>query len=71
MVSKLHKLKCCRIRCYLVFVSLGFEDLTRAYSKALPVITKEDNGVTPKFYLHCLVELEDFINEVWEDREGR
>uniref|UniRef100_A0A1B6HN24 Eukaryotic translation initiation factor 3 subunit C n=1 Tax=Homalodisca liturata TaxID=320908 RepID=A0A1B6HN24_9HEMI len=49
----------------------SFEDLTRAYSKALPVITKEDNGVTPKFYLNCLVELEDFISEVWEDREGR
>lgn len=53
------------------FVCVGFEDLSRAFSKALPVITKEDNGVTPQFYLHCLVELEDFIVEVWEDRDGR
>ncbi|XP_048505751.1 eukaryotic translation initiation factor 3 subunit C isoform X2 [Athalia rosae] len=49
----------------------SFEDLTRAYTKALPVIAKEENGQTPQFYLRCLVEMEDFINEVWEDREGR
>ncbi|RZF36351.1 hypothetical protein LSTR_LSTR008832 [Laodelphax striatellus] len=49
----------------------SFEDLMRAYTKAIPVINKEENGVTPRFYLRCLVELEDFISEVWEDREGR
>lgn len=49
----------------------SFEDLTRAYLKAQPVIAKEDNGIKPRFYIRCLVELEDFINEVWEDREGR
>lgn len=49
----------------------SFEELTRAYQKALPVITKEENGITPKFYIRCLVELEDFINDVWEDRDGR
>lgn len=49
----------------------SFEDLTRAYTKALRVITKEENGVTPRFYIRCLAELEDFINEVWEDRDGR
>ncbi|XP_073832102.1 eukaryotic translation initiation factor 3 subunit c [Musca autumnalis] len=48
-----------------------FEDLTRAYQKALPVISKEENGITPRFYVRCLAELEDFINEVWEDRESR
>uniref|UniRef100_A0A0A9XY83 Eukaryotic translation initiation factor 3 subunit C n=1 Tax=Lygus hesperus TaxID=30085 RepID=A0A0A9XY83_LYGHE len=49
----------------------SFEDLQRAYQKAIPVIQKEENGATPRFYLRCLVELEDFINEMWEDREGR
>lgn len=49
----------------------SFEDLTRAYTKALRVITKEENGITPRFYIRCLAELEDFINEVWEDRDGR
>ncbi|OXU23527.1 hypothetical protein TSAR_011892 [Trichomalopsis sarcophagae] len=48
-----------------------FEDLMRAYQKALPVISKEESGQTPRFYIRCLVEMEDFINEVWEDREGR
>lgn len=43
----------------------------RAYQKALPVIAKEESGQTPRFYIRCLVEMEDFINEVWEDREGR
>lgn len=52
-------------------VLTSFEDLTRAYQKALPVITKEENGITPRFFIRCLAELEDFINEVWEDREGR
>lgn len=49
----------------------SFEDLTRAYAKALPVITKEENGVCPRFIVRALAELEDFINEVWDDREGR
>lgn len=52
-------------------VLTSFEDLTRAYTKALPVISKEENGVTPRFYIRCLAELEDFINDIWEDREGR
>ncbi|KAJ8668116.1 hypothetical protein QAD02_009779 [Eretmocerus hayati] len=49
----------------------SFEDLMKAYQKALPVVSKEENGQTPRFYVRCLVEMEDFINEVWEDREGR
>lgn len=49
----------------------SFEDLMRAYTKALPVITKEESGQTPRFYVRCLAEIEDFINEMWEDREGR
>lgn len=49
----------------------GFEDLTRAFTKARSVIDKQEAGVIPKFYLRCLVEMEDFIAECWEDREGR
>lgn len=48
----------------------SFEDLNRAYTKALPVITKEENGVTPRFYVRCLAELEDFITEMWEDKKN-
>ena len=49
----------------------SFEDLTKAYQKALPVITKEEKGVTPRFFVQCLVEVETFLNELWEDRDGR
>lgn len=49
----------------------SFENLTKALNKAKPVIDKEAAGVIPKFYIRCLVELEDFINDCWEDREGR
>ncbi|CAG9770690.1 unnamed protein product [Ceutorhynchus assimilis] len=49
----------------------SFEDLQKAYVKAAPVITKEENGQTPRFFVRCLVEMEDFINETWEDREFR
>lgn len=49
----------------------SFEDVTKAYQKALPVIAKEEKGVTPRFYVQCLVEVETFLNELWEDRDGR
>lgn len=49
----------------------SFENLTRAFIKARPVIEKEEGGVIPKFYIRCLVELEDFITDCWEDRDGR
>lgn len=49
----------------------SFENLTRAFIKARPVIEKEESGVIPKFYIRCLVELEDFITDCWEDRDGR
>lgn len=48
----------------------SFEEFTRAYAKSLPVIMKEE-GATPRFVARALVELEDFINEMWEDKEGR
>jgi len=45
-----------------------FEDLGKAYDKSKKVVEKEGN---PRFYIRCLVELEDFVNECWEDRDGR
>lgn len=38
-----------------------FEDLGKAFEKARKVVDKE--GI-PRFYVRCLVELEDFVNEV-------
>lgn len=50
----------------------SFEELTRAYTKAYnAVILKEENGIAPRFFVRCLVEMEDFINDVWDDRVGR
>lgn len=44
----------------------SFEELMPAYNKALPVIQKEDHGVTPIFFLRALAELEDFVNDLWD-----
>ncbi|KAH9518662.1 Eukaryotic translation initiation factor 3 subunit C [Bulinus truncatus] len=49
-------------------VLTDFESLIKAFEKARKVVDKE--GV-PKFYIRTIVELEDFINECWEDREWR
>ncbi|KRY93188.1 Eukaryotic translation initiation factor 3 subunit C [Trichinella pseudospiralis] len=48
----------------------GFEDLCKAFQKARALIDREGGG-TPRFFLRCLAELEQFVNEKWEDREGR
>merc|ERR1711915_447976 len=49
----------------------SYEELLKAFDKAKPVIAKEENGVTPRFFLRILVEMEDLINETWEDSVGR
>ena len=46
----------------------SYEELQKAFDKAKPVIAKEEGGVTPRFFLRILVEMEDLINETWEDR---
>ncbi|KAL4224197.1 Eukaryotic translation initiation factor 3 subunit C [Mactra antiquata] len=45
-----------------------FESLMKAFDKAKKVVEKE--GI-PRFYIRTLAELEDFVAECWEDREGR
>ncbi|CDW60000.1 eukaryotic translation initiation factor 3 [Trichuris trichiura] len=47
-----------------------FEDLCRVFQKAKAVIDRE-GGVTPRFFLRSLTELEDFVNENWDDRKDR
>ncbi len=49
----------------------SFVELTRAYEKARPAIVKEEGGGTPRFFVRILVEVEDLINETWEDRDYR
>ncbi|XP_053376281.1 eukaryotic translation initiation factor 3 subunit C-like isoform X2 [Mercenaria mercenaria] len=45
-----------------------FESLCKAFDKAKKVVEKE--GI-PRFYIRTLSELEEFVSECWEDREGR
>jgi translation initiation factor 3 subunit C len=49
----------------------NYEDLLKAYDKASGVIKKEEKGVVPRFYIKILVEMEDLVNETWEDTAGR
>ncbi|XP_022096301.1 eukaryotic translation initiation factor 3 subunit C-like isoform X2 [Acanthaster planci] len=46
----------------------SFDDLIRVYQKAQKVLCPE--GTTPpRFYVRTLVELEEFVNECWEDKK--
>lgn len=49
----------------------SFVELTKAYEKAKATILKEESGATPRYYVRILVEMEDLINETWEDKEFR
>jgi len=48
-----------------------FMDLQKAFDKARPVVAKEENGVTPRFFIRVLVEMEDLVNKVWADAPYR
>ncbi|XP_074424010.1 eukaryotic translation initiation factor 3 subunit C-like protein [Larus michahellis] len=45
-----------------------FELLGKAFGKAKSIVDKE--GV-PRFYVRILADLEDYLNELWEDKEGK
>uniref|UniRef100_UPI0037E95AFF eukaryotic translation initiation factor 3 subunit C n=1 Tax=Semicossyphus pulcher TaxID=241346 RepID=UPI0037E95AFF len=45
-----------------------FEQLCRAFLKSKNIVDKE--GVPP-FYIRLLADLEDYLNQLWEDKEGK
>lgn len=49
----------------------SFEELQKAYTRAAPVIAKEESGVAPRFFIRALVELEDWVSGAWTDRDAR
>ncbi|GBP65907.1 Eukaryotic translation initiation factor 3 subunit C [Eumeta japonica] len=49
----------------------SFEELQKAYTRAAPVVQKEENGIAPRFFIRALVELDDWVTGVWTDRDGR
>ncbi|XP_022831512.1 eukaryotic translation initiation factor 3 subunit C [Spodoptera litura] len=49
----------------------SFEELQRAYTRAAPVVLKEENGVAPRFFIRALAELDDWVTGAWNDRDSR
>lgn len=49
----------------------SFEDLQKAYTRAAPVVQKEESGIAPRFFIRALVELEDWVSGAWTDRDSR
>ncbi|XP_042161121.1 eukaryotic translation initiation factor 3 subunit C-like isoform X3 [Oncorhynchus tshawytscha] len=45
-----------------------FEQLCRAFLKSKTIVDKEG---MPPFYIRLLSDLEDFLNQLWEDKEGK
>uniref|UniRef100_A0A8C9TZ71 Eukaryotic translation initiation factor 3 subunit C n=1 Tax=Scleropages formosus TaxID=113540 RepID=A0A8C9TZ71_SCLFO len=45
-----------------------FELLCRAFLKSKTIVDKEG---MPKFYIRLLADLEDYLNQLWEDKEGK
>ncbi|KAA0725445.1 Eukaryotic translation initiation factor 3 subunit C [Triplophysa tibetana] len=45
-----------------------FEQLCRSFLKSKTIMDKE--GV-PQFYIRLLADLEDYLNQLWEDKEGK
>lgn len=48
----------------------AFEELCKVFEKTKVVLARQGMSI-PRFYIRMLVELEDFVCEQWEDREGR
>ncbi|CAH0402772.1 unnamed protein product [Chilo suppressalis] len=49
----------------------SFEELQRAYTRAAPVVQKEENGIAPRFFIRALAELDDWVTGAWADRDAR
>lgn len=54
----------------VVKVQDGFDALQRVFQKTKTILEKEKNEV-PRFYLRALMNLEDFVKELWEDKEAK
>jgi len=47
----------------------GFEDLCRLYQKAKNFLDKDSDLATPRIYLRYLSELDQFTNDLWNDKD--
>ncbi|RDD44309.1 Eukaryotic translation initiation factor 3 subunit C [Trichoplax sp. H2] len=67
-VVKSHKDKRLGYDCDCLLHAFNFELLGKIYQKAKNIIDK--TGI-PKFYVKYLVELEDYIKEIWDDKDTK
>ncbi|XP_057294670.1 eukaryotic translation initiation factor 3 subunit C-like [Hydractinia symbiolongicarpus] len=49
-------------------IQTEYENLTKEYDKSKNVVERE--GI-PNFYVKCLADLEDYLQQQWEDTKGR
>lgn len=47
-----------------------FEEIVKIFANSKTILMRQ-NISTPRFYLRYLVDLEDYINEIWEDKEAK
>uniref|UniRef100_A0A915P5Z6 Eukaryotic translation initiation factor 3 subunit C n=1 Tax=Meloidogyne floridensis TaxID=298350 RepID=A0A915P5Z6_9BILA len=55
---------------FILFFFPVFEEHIKSWEKAKLILARENGGI-PRFYIRYLVEVDDFVNEQWEDKEGR
>ncbi|CAP24647.1 Protein CBR-EIF-3.C [Caenorhabditis briggsae] len=48
----------------------GFDTLAKAYDKSKTIFQRQ-NVTNPRFYIRFLVEIEDYVNKLWEDKEAK
>ncbi|EFO90496.1 CRE-EIF-3.C protein [Caenorhabditis remanei] len=48
----------------------GFDSLVKAYDKSKTIFQRQ-NVTIPRFYIRSLVEIEDYVNKLWEDKDAK
>ncbi|CAL2030813.1 hypothetical protein CAEBREN_21273 [Caenorhabditis brenneri] len=48
----------------------GFDSLAKAFKSSKNVF-QQQNVTIPRFYIRSLVEVEDYVNNLWEDKEAK
>ncbi|GMT27988.1 hypothetical protein PFISCL1PPCAC_19285 [Pristionchus fissidentatus] len=54
----------------LALVLQHFEDLTKLYANSKTIFARQ-KITCPRFYVRYLVDLEEYVNELWEDKDAR
>eukprot|EP00731_Ephydatia_muelleri_P022471 Em0015g54a len=54
----------------VVKVQDGFDAMQRVFQKIKTILDKEKSEI-PRFYLRTLMNLEDFVKDLWEDKEAK